>query len=199
MPEFGPHPLFAEPYIGATPEPESKGDEYIALSLRWPKTSAVPLYLRLTDGPRSLVELGFDEDTHRLCSVTLVIAPPDAWSVGIGTARGGLPVEEGLPRCDPAAWIARTRTGSLDDFRYRFYELPASVRVELGPTELVLLIGGLAGPAVRELASGRVRCGVDARGAFAYLRLTPLSAREAELLAEFHLPDPLRTLTGGGR
>ncbi|HEX8907128.1 MAG TPA: hypothetical protein VF771_19915, partial [Longimicrobiaceae bacterium] len=36
----------------------------------------------------------------------------------------------------------------------------------------------------RELASGRVRCGVDARGALAYVRLTGLTAREAELLEE---------------
>jgi hypothetical protein len=182
MAGFGPHPLFSPPYLGPTGEPESQGDEYIALALRWPKAPA-PLYLMVRDGAQALAEIGFDPDTRLLCAITLVNAPFDSWAV-LGDETTEVPVEEGLPRCNPDAWIARTRTGSFNMFGDYFLDVQASLRVELRPSEVVVRIGGLAGPVLRELASGRVRCGVDAGGALAYVRLTGLSAREAQRLAE---------------
>ncbi|HEX8903931.1 MAG TPA: hypothetical protein VF771_03775, partial [Longimicrobiaceae bacterium] len=124
------HPasFFADPHLGPTQPPESIGDEYIALALRWPKTPA-PLYLMLREGRDSLVELGFDPDSGLLCDVTLVAAPPSAWSDAAGPVPE-LPAAEGLPRCAPAAWMARTRTGALDRFGDRFVDVRARVRVE---------------------------------------------------------------------
>jgi hypothetical protein len=187
MPDVAPHPLFAEPFLGSLAEPENGGDEYIPLLLRWPRPLAEPLYINLRGGPQSIAELRFDLPTRLLTDVTLVLAPADAWSIHHADSRIEIPVEEGLPRCDARAWIARTETGSLDDFRHHYHRVDCRVRAELRPSELVVRFDGLAGAAARELASGRVRIGVDARGAMAYVRLTRLTAREAALLAE-HAP-----------
>jgi hypothetical protein len=188
-----PSAAFAEPYVGPVPAAENQGDEYVVLALRWRKPP-VPLYLMVRGGPQSLVEIGFDPETRLLCAVTVVAVPPDAWSTA-GDGGSEVPVEEGLPRCDPGAWTARTRTDTLNRFSDHFYDVEVRTRIELRPSEVVLHLDGLAGPPARELASGRVRCGVDARGAITHVRVTELTAREAALLEENrHTP-----ITGGFR
>jgi hypothetical protein len=176
-----PSAAFAEPFIGPVAAAENVGDAYVPFSLRWlPASGVIHLFIR---GPSTLVELGFDERTHRLSGVTLVMLPPEFW-LAVSPPPAEVPVVEGLPRCEPATWLARTRTGSFNDHADRHLHTTAPVRMSVSPGEAVLSIDGVAGEVVRELASGRARIGVDARGAIAYVRLAPLTAREAALLRE---------------
>ncbi|HET7233726.1 MAG TPA: hypothetical protein VFJ16_27195 [Longimicrobium sp.] len=178
-----PSAAFATPFIGAVPAAESVGDEHVPFALRWPNSSsfAVSIYLSVRNGPRTILELGFDERTHRLFDLTLVILPRDRYSAG-SDPRREVPVVDGLPRCEPATWLALTRTGSFNDYADSYLRVTADVRLAVTPSEAVLYIDGIAGEVERELASGRARFGVDARGAVAYVRLTELTAREAAAL-----------------
>lgn len=178
-----PSAAFAEPYIGPVPAAESVGDEYVPFALRWPPEWAGRIWLMIRDGNRTLLELAFDRSSHHLRDVTLVVLPSDRWSTSLDP-RPEVPVVEGLPRCDPAAWLALTRTGSFNDYSDHYLHVTAPVRLAFKSTEAVLNIDGTAGEVTTELASGRARIGVDARGAIAYVRLTELTEREAALLHE---------------
>jgi len=178
-----PSAAFAEPYIGPVPAAESVGDEYIPFALRWPPAWGARIWLMVRNGTGTLVELAFHASSYQLRDVTLVTLPPDRWMASLDP-RPEVPVVEGLPRCDPAAWLALTRTGSFNDSSDSYLDVTAPVRLAFTSTEAVLYLDGIAGEVTAELASGRARIGVDARGAIACVRLTELSEREAALLHE---------------
>ncbi|MFL5384533.1 MAG: hypothetical protein ACJ8GN_18585 [Longimicrobiaceae bacterium] len=180
-----PAAAFLEPFVGPVGAVESAGDEYIPLKLKWPRESSLSprIWLRIDGWPRTLVEIAFDSDTYQLSDVTLVIASPETWRTRMDD-RLPVPVVEGLPRCDPVAWTARSRTGGFNDHGDYYLRADAAVRIAATPSEAVLYLDGIAGEVAMELASGRARIGVDARGAIAYVRLTELTANEAALLED---------------
>jgi len=178
------------PYTGTVGAAESIGDEYIPLSLRWPREGSA-LILHVRDGEGAILEMWFDgaghSSTRRLVKLTLVTLP-DTRYFALAAPLATVPVLPGLPRCDPAPWLAATRTGSFNGYGDCHLFVTAGVRLGISPVEAVLFIDGLAGDVEMELASGRARIGVDARGAIAYVRLTRPTAREAALLEEHRTP-----------
>lgn len=178
-----PSAAFAEPFIGPVPAAESVGDEYIPFALRWQPAVPPRIWLMVRNGSGTLLELAFDPSSRQLRDVTLVTLRKDEGPAP-GDPPAEVPVMEGLPRCEPAAWLARTRTGSFNGHADFYLDIIAPVRLAFTSAGAMLYIDGIAGPVAMELASGRARIGVDARGAIAYVRLTELTAREAALLQE---------------
>lgn len=83
--------------------PGHECDGYVPLVLRWPKSASFPpLYWRLGDFERTLIELGINDENGAICKVTvtsverLAEMEPEHWSVES--------VVLGLPCCDLTLW-----------------------------------------------------------------------------------------------
>lgn len=168
---------------GAEQEGDLRVDEYIPLSIEWPRRPGYTLWW-MFNGPRTLLQTGFDSDTGELDDLTLVTSGPVA-VVEHGPPPAAPHVIPGVPRVDPAGWHRRRAPGgSVEEFADHYIHDPLPVRTELGPTHLLVRIGEDDEAAATEMVCGRLRAGVSAEQALLWLCVDGFSPDERALLDE---------------
>lgn len=167
---------------GAEREGEIRVDDHIPLVIEWPRRPVTALWWML-DGPRTMLQTGFDAATGELVDVTLVLPGPIA-VVTHGPPLAAPHAVRGVPRADPAEWDRRAPSGAVREFQDHYVRDPAPVRTELGPAHLLVRIGEDDEAAASELVCGRLRAGLSTEQALLWLCVDGFSPEERALLDE---------------
>jgi hypothetical protein len=161
---------------GAEREGDIRVDEHIPLVIEWPRRPATALWWML-DGPRTLLQTGFDAESGELVDVTLTLPGPIA-VVEHRPPPAAPHIARGVPRADPAEWDRRARRGSVAEFEDHYVRDAEPLRTELGPDHLLVRIGDSDEAAGSELVCGRLRAGLSAEQSLLWLCVDGFSPEE---------------------
>lgn len=163
-------------------KPTIEFDEYIPFTVEFEAgSSPSPFYWRVGDGKSSLMEIGLNNHSGAVQSITLTSIKLENIIQADRTIPSNLPKVNGLPICDLSQWF----TDCSDDFSGNFLdEFNLDIYLKIGKSAISILIAG-ADMAVRYIKNNSVWFGIDSNDMLVTIDITELSSSDIEIISTF--------------
>jgi hypothetical protein len=150
----------------------------MVISIEWTgKPISPPLYWRAGNTKRSLIEIGLEERSGELVSVTLVLANKvHDWTTNHPTHKdASVPHKIGVPICDITPW------NDPSDFDSMFLDESSEFEVHVAQNDISIQLG-IPAPISYWISSGRFTFGVDQGGILHLIQIHDLTNQEMVLM-----------------
>ena len=157
-------------------EPTIECDGYIPIVLRWTHSSRFPpIYWRVGDFEKSLVEIGVNEQTGAICKVTVTSLDSitDSFPGSKDKVAESL---KGLPCCDLKLWSGETRRIDEKSIVCAYYDNNTFL------LKIEECLSSVNRPCVVEYCTGNVRFRLNQENSLCELEVQNLSKMEIENL-----------------